>query len=107
VALNVRCRLNTGAEAVETAIKLARRWGYRVKGIPADAAEIIVFSNNFHGRTTAIVSASTDPAYRADFGPFMPGFTFVKYGRRRGARTRDLGEHLRDLDRTYSKVKAA
>ncbi len=72
--------MNTGAEAVETAIKLARRWGYRVKGIPADAAEIIVFSNNFHGRTTAIVSASTDPAYRADFGPFMPGFTFVNYG---------------------------
>ena len=72
--------MNTGAEAVETAIKLARRWGYRVKGIPADAAEIIVFSNNFHGRTTAIVSASTDPAYRADFGPFMPGFIFVNYG---------------------------
>ena len=72
--------MNTGAEAVETAIKLARRWGYRVKGIPADLAEIIVFSNNFHGRTTAIVSASTDPSYRADFGPFMPGFTFVNYG---------------------------
>jgi ornithine--oxo-acid transaminase len=72
--------MNTGAEAVETAIKLARRWGYRVKGIPPDAAEIIVFSNNFHGRTTAIVSASTDPSYRADFGPFMPGFTFVNYG---------------------------
>ncbi|MGA7570284.1 MAG: ornithine--oxo-acid transaminase [Candidatus Aquilonibacter sp.] len=72
--------MNTGAEAVETAIKLARRWGYRVKGIPANTAEIIVFSNNFHGRTTAIVSASTDPAYRADFGPFMPGFTFVNYG---------------------------
>jgi ornithine--oxo-acid transaminase len=70
----------SGFEAVETAIKLARRWGYRVKGIPADAAEIIVFSNNFHGRTTAIVSASTDPAYRADFGPFMPGFIFVNYG---------------------------
>jgi ornithine--oxo-acid transaminase len=72
--------MNTGAEAVETAIKLARRWGYRVKGIAADAAEIIVFSNNFHGRTTAIVSASTDPAYRADFGPFVPGFIFVNYG---------------------------
>ncbi|MGB6061930.1 MAG: ornithine--oxo-acid transaminase [Candidatus Aquilonibacter sp.] len=72
--------MNTGAEAVETAIKLARRWGYRVKGIPANTAEIIVFSNNFHGRTTAIVSASADPAYRADFGPVMPGFTFVNYG---------------------------
>ncbi|HUN28544.1 MAG TPA: ornithine--oxo-acid transaminase [Alphaproteobacteria bacterium] len=72
--------MNTGAEAVETAIKLARRWGYRVKGIRENAAEIIVFSNNFHGRTTGIVSASTDPAYRADFGPFMPGFVFVEYG---------------------------
>ena len=72
--------MNTGAEAVETAIKLARRWAYEVKGVPDNAAEIIVFSNNFHGRTTAIVSASTDPAYRRHFGPFMPGFTFVPYG---------------------------
>ena len=72
--------MNTGAEAVETAIKLARRWGYRVKGIRENAAEIIVFSNNFHGRTTGIVSASTDPAYRADFGPVMPGFVVVEYG---------------------------
>jgi ornithine--oxo-acid transaminase len=72
--------MNTGAEAVETAIKLARRWGYRRKGIAQDAAEIIVFSNNFHGRTTAIVSASSNEAYRTDFGPFMPGFVFVNYG---------------------------
>lgn len=72
--------MNTGAEAVETAIKLARRWGYRRKNIPPDAAEIIVFANNFHGRTTAIVSASTNQSYRADFGPFMPGFVFVNYG---------------------------
>ena len=72
--------MNTGAEAVETAIKLVRRWGYRVKGIPADRAEIIVFSNNFHGRTTAIVSASDNPRYRADFGPLLPGFVFVDYG---------------------------
>jgi ornithine--oxo-acid transaminase len=72
--------MNTGAEAVETAIKLARRWGYRRKGITHDAAEIIVFSNNFHGRTTAIVSASTNESYRTDFGPFMPGFVFVNYG---------------------------
>jgi ornithine--oxo-acid transaminase len=72
--------MNTGAEAVETAIKLARRWGYEVKGIPDNTAEIIVFSNNFHGRTTGIVSASTDPSYRRHFGPFMPGFTVVPFG---------------------------
>jgi ornithine--oxo-acid transaminase len=72
--------MNTGAEAVETAIKLARRWGYRVKGIPHDAAEIVVFSNNFHGRTTTIVSASTQEAYREDFGPFTPGFVAVPFG---------------------------
>jgi len=72
--------MNTGAEAVETAIKLVRRWGYRVKGIPANAAEIIVFSNNFHGRTTTVISASTNEEYRADFGPLTPGFVFVEYG---------------------------
>lgn len=72
--------MNTGAEAIETAIKLARRWGYEVKGIPDNAAEIIVFSNNFHGRTTTIISASTEPAYRKHFGPFAPGFVFVPYG---------------------------
>jgi ornithine--oxo-acid transaminase len=72
--------MNTGAEAVETAIKLARRWGYQVKGIRDDAAEIIVFSNNFHGRTTAIVSASTTPEYKRHFGPLVPGFVPVRYG---------------------------
>jgi ornithine--oxo-acid transaminase len=72
--------MNTGVEAVETAIKLARRWGYRVKGIPEDRAEIIVFSNNFHGRTITAVSASDNPHYRADFGPFTPGFVVVNYG---------------------------
>lgn len=72
--------MNTGAEAVETAIKLARRWGYEVKGIPANQAEILVFSNNFHGRTTAIISASSDEAYRRNFGPYTPGFTLVPYG---------------------------
>lgn len=72
--------MNTGAEAVETAIKLVRRWGYRIKGIRADRAEIIVFANNFHGRTTAVISASTNPEYRADFGPLTPGFVFVPYG---------------------------
>lgn len=77
---DVALPMNTGAEAVETAIKLARRWGYQVKGIPHDAAEIIVFTNNFHGRTTSIISASSEPAYRQDFGPFTPGFVFVPYG---------------------------
>ncbi|HUA10242.1 MAG TPA: ornithine--oxo-acid transaminase [Candidatus Acidoferrales bacterium] len=72
--------MNTGVEAVETAIKLARRWGYRVKGIPANAAEIIVFNNNFHGRTMSVISASDNPHYRADFGPFVPGFVLVNYG---------------------------
>jgi ornithine--oxo-acid transaminase len=72
--------MNTGVEAVETAIKLARRWGYAVKGIPEDRAEIVVFSNNFHGRTLAAVSASTTPEYRAQFGPFVPGFVTAPFG---------------------------
>jgi ornithine--oxo-acid transaminase len=72
--------MNTGAEAVETAIKAARRWGYRRKGIPDGQANIIVFANNFHGRTTTIVGFSSEPLYRADFGPFTPGFTTVPFG---------------------------
>lgn len=72
--------MNTGVEAVETAIKLARRYAYRVKGIERDRAEIIVFSDNFHGRTTAAVSLSDTPEYRKDFGPFTPGFVRVTYG---------------------------
>jgi ornithine--oxo-acid transaminase len=72
--------MNTGVEAVETAIKLARRWGYRNKGLAPDAAEIIVFANNFHGRTITAVSASDNPHYRTDFGPFTPGFVLVNYG---------------------------
>jgi ornithine--oxo-acid transaminase len=72
--------MNTGAEAVETAIKAVRRWGYRVKGIPSDQAEIIVCSNNFHGRTTTIVSFSSDPGSTSDFGPITPGFVVVPYG---------------------------
>jgi len=72
--------MNTGAEAVETAIKAARKWGYTVKGIEEDKAEIIVFDGNFHGRTTTIVSFSTEPDYRFGFGPFTPGFTVVPYG---------------------------
>jgi ornithine--oxo-acid transaminase len=72
--------MNTGAEAVETAIKVARKWGYRVKGVPRDTATIIVAENNFHGRTTTIVSFSTDPSARDDFGPYTPGFRIVPYG---------------------------
>ncbi|TQJ30112.1 ornithine--oxo-acid transaminase [Microbacterium sp. SLBN-146] len=72
--------MNTGAEAVETAIKVARAWGYRVKGIPADAAQIVVANGNFHGRTTTIVGFSDDPTARSGFGPFAPGFVSVPYG---------------------------
>ncbi len=72
--------MNTGAEAVETAIKAARRWAYDVKGIPADSAEIIVCANNFHGRTTTIVSFSTDAGNRRGFGPLTPGFKVVPFG---------------------------
>nr|WP_284699587.1 ornithine--oxo-acid transaminase [Actinoplanes solisilvae] len=72
--------MNTGAEAVETAIKVSRKWGYQVKGVPDGQAEIIVAADNFHGRTTTIVSFSTDPDARADFGPYTPGFKIVPYG---------------------------
>ncbi|HAN25378.1 MAG: ornithine--oxo-acid transaminase [Microbacterium sp.] len=72
--------MNTGAEAVETGIKVARAWAYRVKGVPAGAAEIIVAHDNFHGRTTTIVGFSTDESARDGFGPFTPGFVGVPYG---------------------------
>ncbi|WP_219462334.1 ornithine--oxo-acid transaminase [Nonomuraea rhizosphaerae] len=72
--------MNTGAEAVETAIKVARKWGYQVKGVQPEQANIIVMEDNFHGRTTTIVSFSTDPDARDDFGPYTPGFRVVKYG---------------------------
>ena len=72
--------MNTGAEAVETAVKAARKWGYQVKKVPPDQAEIIVCEGNFHGRTTTIISFSTDPHYRQDFGPFTPGFRSVPFG---------------------------
>jgi len=72
--------MNTGAEAVETAIKTARMWGYRVKRVPDGRATILVASGNFHGRTTTIVGFSDDPGSRADFGPFTPGFVTVPYG---------------------------
>jgi ornithine--oxo-acid transaminase len=72
--------MNSGAEAVETAIKAARKWGYKVKGIPDGKAEIIVCAGNFHGRTTTIVSFSSDEQYRDGFGPFTPGFKIIPYG---------------------------
>jgi ornithine--oxo-acid transaminase len=72
--------MNTGAEAVETAIKMVRKWGYEVKGVPDGAAEIIVCENNFHGRTTTIVGFSSEPQYRDGFGPFTPGFKTIPYG---------------------------
>ncbi|MGI5159970.1 ornithine--oxo-acid transaminase [Microbispora sp. CA-102843] len=72
--------MNTGAEAVETAIKVARKWGYEVKGVAPDQANIVVMEDNFHGRTTTIVGFSTDPESREGFGPFSPGFRIVKYG---------------------------
>ena len=72
--------MNTGAEAVETAIKMVRKWGYEVKGVPDDRAEIIVCEDNFHGRTTTIVGFSSEDQYREGFGPFTPGFTLIPYG---------------------------
>ena len=72
--------MNSGAEAVESALKAARKWGYEVKGVPADQAEIIVCEDNFHGRTLAIVGFSTDPVARTNFGPFAPGFKVIPFG---------------------------
>lgn len=72
--------MNTGAEAVETAIKCARRWGYRIKKIAPQKAEIIVADQNFHGRTTTIISCSSEPAYQEDFGPLTPGFKTIPFG---------------------------
>ena len=72
--------MNTGAEAVETAIKTVRKWGYQVKGVPEGEAEIIVCENNFHGRTTTIVGFSSEDQYKEGFGPFTPGFVMVPYG---------------------------
>ena len=71
--------MNTGVEAVETAIKLARRWGYQVKGIKENEAKIIVCENNFHGRTSTVISFSSDPSAKKDFGPYMPGFISIPY----------------------------
>ncbi len=78
--LDAALLMNSGAEGVETALKLARKWGYERKGVPADAATIIVADNNFHGRTISIVSFSSDPNARAGFGPYTPGFRSVPFG---------------------------
>lgn len=72
--------MNTGVEAVETAIKVSRKWGYQIKGVPANEAEIIVFAGNFHGRTVSVVSFSTDPTATRGFGPFTPGFKIIPFG---------------------------
>lgn len=72
--------MNSGAEAVETALKAARKWAYQVKGVPQEYAEIIACRNNFHGRTLAAISLSSEPQYRAGFGPFLPGFKLIPYG---------------------------
>ncbi|MFE7131206.1 ornithine--oxo-acid transaminase [Streptomyces sp. NPDC057638] len=72
--------MNTGAEAVETAVKTARKWGYQVKRVPENMAKIVVAAGNFHGRTTTVISFSTDPEARADYGPYTPGFEIVPYG---------------------------
>jgi ornithine--oxo-acid transaminase len=94
--MDVVLPMNTGAEAVETAIKVARKWGYTVKGVPADQAVIIAFAGNFHGRTTTIVSFSTDPDARDDFGPYTPGFRVVPYGDldALAAAIRELGQRV-------------
>ena len=84
--------MNTGAEAVETAIKTARKWGYKVKGVAPDRAKIIVCTNNFHGRTVTLVSFSTDPLAHDHYGPYTPGFEVIGFGdagalRKRSTRT--------------------
>ncbi len=77
--LEVALPMNTGAEAVETGLKIARRWGYQVKGVPSNQAEIITAKSNFHGRTSTIIGFSTDEGARKDFGPFMPGFLNIPF----------------------------
>ncbi|RME02818.1 MAG: ornithine--oxo-acid transaminase [Planctomycetota bacterium] len=72
--------MNTGAEAVETAIKAARKWGYQIKGVPPNQAHILACTNNFHGRTTTIISFSSEPQYKEGFGPFTPGFELIEFG---------------------------
>jgi ornithine--oxo-acid transaminase len=77
---DVALPMNSGAEAVETAVKAARKWGYVVKGVPENQAQVVVCEGNFHGRTTTIISFSSEPKYRQNFGPFTPGFITIPYG---------------------------
>ncbi len=97
--LDAALPMNTGAEAVETAIKAARRWGYKVKGIPHDRAEIIVADGNFHGRTTTIIGFSSEPDYKDGFGPFAPGFRSVPFGDLAAMERAITQEHRRHPDR--------
>ena len=85
--------MNTGAEAVESGIKVARKWGYEVRGVPEDRARIVVMAGGFHGRTTTIVGFSTDPDARGGFGPFTPGFDVRAVRGRRRAGGRDDAGH--------------
>ncbi len=85
--------MNTGAEAVETAIKAVRKWAYEVKGVPEDRAEILVFSGNFHGRTTTVISFSADELYKKHFGPLTPGFRILPYGDLGAVRTA-MNDHV-------------
>ena len=99
--------MNTGAEAVETAIKVSRKWGYEVKGVPADQAKIIVAAGNFHGRTTTIVGFSDDPDARDGFGPFTPGFVIVPYGDLAALEAAIDAEHRRRPASSRSRARAA
>ena len=99
--------MNTGAEAVETAIKVVRRWGYTVKGVPADQASIVVCAGNFHGRTTTIAGFSSDPETRSGFGPFTPGFTSVPFGDAERTRRRDAATPRSRCSSSRSKAKRA
>ena len=91
--------MNTGAEAVESGIKVARKWGYEVKGVPDGRAKIIVASGNFHGRTTTIISFSDDPVAHDHYGPYTPGFVTVPYGDLEALRNGDHRRRRRGADR--------
>ena len=97
--------MNTGAEAVETAIKLARKWGYERKGVEPDRAEIVVCAGNFHGRTTTIVGFSDDPLARTGFGPFAPGLRHGALRRRGRAARGDRPEHRRRSSSSRSRAR--
>ena len=99
--------MNTGAEAVETAIKAARKWAYKVKRVPDGQAQIIVAAGNFAGRTTTIVSFSSEPQYRDGFGPFAPGFRSVPFGDAGGARSGDHAAHRRRSSSSRCRARPA